>query len=126
MKRIWIAAIFLIAVAALCTYDQLVIKDTFEAISFSAEQAQNAIDNNDLESAAKHCVSISNEWNKRYKMLAIIIEHGSLNDLSVCISGLLHSVDEKDKEAMSESLKECKTMAQMIYENQLPRLENIF
>lgn len=126
MKRIWIAVVFLITVAALCAYDQIAVRDTFETISFSAQQAQNAIKNNDLENAAKHCFSISNEWNKRYKMLAVIIEHGSLNDLSVCISGLSHSAEELDEEAMSESLEECKNMAQMIYKNQLPTLENIF
>ena len=122
MKRLWSAAVFLII--ALCTrsYEQYVVKCTYNEINEVIDKAL-ATDNSDEK--IKYCNEIIDKWDNYFRKVTLVTDHSIVQSADISF-GTLSALAEEESESIDETLIESKSELKQIYDSSRINLSNIF
>ena len=126
MKRIWIAAAFILIVISLCVFSMAVVKSTYISVTQSLNAAEAQLEKNDFKSLEKTTASLEKLWSRRYRALSLFIEHGELDELSVTLNTLARYSSLADEEQTREKIIESRSKINAFYNSQKLTPGNIF
>lgn len=122
MKRLWFAAVFLIIVFCTCSYEQYVVKCTYNEINEVIDKAL-ATDNSDEK--IKYCNEIIDKWDNYFRKVTLVTDHSIVQSADVSF-GTLSALAEEESESIDETLIESKSELKQIYDSSRINLSNIF
>ncbi len=125
MKRLYIAAAFLLLSVGLCIFEQYTVTTSYENATQIIDTAIEEVRNGDYEKAQESCHNLQEYWSERQRYMAPIIEHGALDDASSTISALEY-LAESESDSLSDELITAKNQVKAIYENQKITFGNVF
>lgn len=125
MKRLYIAAAFLLLSVGLCIFEQYTVTTSYENATQIIDTAIEEVRNGDYEKAQESCHTLQEYWSQRQRYMAPIIEHGALDDASSTISALEYLAESKS-DSLSDELITAKNQVKAIYENQKITFGNVF
>lgn len=125
MKRLYIAAAFLLLSVGLCIFEQYTVTTSYENATQIIDTAIEEVRNGNYEKAQENCHTLQEYWSERQRYMAPIIEHGALDDASSTISALEYLAESKS-DSLSDELITAKNQVKAIYENQKITFGNVF
>lgn len=118
MKRVWLAALFLLLAAAACITEQYCIHSFYDGMSTRIKQAQE-YENGDEEQLRAAIDEIKRYWYEKNDMIFTMTNHGVLDELSASVRSL-------NADRLDNRLYEVEARLNVFYENQKITLANIF
>lgn len=125
MKRIYIAAAFLIIAISLCTTEQILISKMCKSTTEIINQAVTAVETDDYQKTEKLCHDLNQLWQKNYPFMSSMVDHGSLEDAALSISSLEDLAKQKS-DSLEDSLVELKNQIKAMKNGQQISFGNIF
>ena len=125
MKRLYIAAAFLLLSVGLCIFEQYTVTTSYESATQIIDTAIEEVRNGNYEKAQESCHTLQEYWSQRQRYMAPIIEHGALDDASSTISALEYLAESKS-DSLSDELITAKNQVKAISENQKITFGNVF
>lgn len=125
MKRLYIAAAFLLLSVGLCIFEQYTVTTSYENATQIIDTAIEEVRGGDYEKVQESCHTLQEYWSERQRYMAPIIEHGALDDASSTISALEYLAESKS-DSLSDELITAKNQVKAIYENQKITFGNVF
>ncbi len=125
MKRLYVAAVLLAIVIALCGFEQYTVISTYKTSNEYINAAIEEVESDDLEKAEESCKGLEEYWEKRLPYMAAMIDHSSLDEASVSINSLCDFA-EKGSDDLESELITVKNQIENIYEGQKITIGNIF
>ena len=122
MKRLWFAAVFLIISLCTCSYEQYVVKCTYNEINEVIDKAL-ATDNSDEK--IKYCNEIIDKWDNYFRKVTLVTDHSIVQSADISF-GTLSALAEEESESIDETLIESKSELKQIYDSSRINLSNIF
>lgn len=122
MKRLWFATLFLAIALFACSYEQYVVKYTYNEINAVIDKALTA-DNSDEK--IKYCNEITDKWDSCFKKITLVTDHSIVQSADVSF-GTLSALAEDKSENIDETLIETKSELKQIYDSSRINLSNIF
>lgn len=122
MKRLWFAAVFLIIALCTCSYEQYVVKCTYNEINGVIDKAL-ATDNSDEK--IKYCNEIIDKWDNYFRKVTLVTDHSIVQSADISF-GTLSALAEEESESIDETLIESKSELKQIYDSSRINLSNIF
>ncbi|MDE6384699.1 MAG: DUF4363 family protein [Eubacterium sp.] len=122
MKRLWFAAVFLAIALCACSYEQYVVKCTYNEINEVIDKAL-ATDNSDEK--IKYCNEITDKWDNYFRKVTLVTDHSIVQSADVSF-GTLSALAEEESESIDETLIESKSELKQIYDSSRINLSNIF
>ena len=121
MKRIWFAVVFLLIAAAVCTYEQIYVKNICAELTAQIEEAKALAESGNEKELESKINSIKSNWEKNNSRLFAFSEHAALDNLASSIRSL-----HADSEDIKDALEETRALTIVFYENQKVTLANVF
>lgn len=125
MKKLYVAAAFLIVSIALCVYEQYTVNTSYKEATIIINSAIENVEKEDYDGAKENCKKLNEYWTERQKYMAPIIDHGALDDASVTINNL-EDLAENESDSLADELITAKNQVKAIYENQKITFGNVF
>lgn len=122
MKRLWFAGIFLVIALCACSYEQYVVKYTYNEMNSMIDKA---LSTDDPQEKIKYCGEITEKWNKSFKKITLVTDHSISQNADVSV-GTLKRLAENNSENIDETLIETKSELKQIYDSSRINLSNIF
>lgn len=122
MKRLWFAFIFLTIALCACSYEQYVVKYTYNEINAVIDKALSA---GTPEEKIEYCGEITEKWNKNLKKITLVTDHSITQSANVSV-GTLKSLADGKSENIDETLIEAKSELKQIYDSSKINFSNIF
>lgn len=121
-KRIVSGTVCVVISVLLSIAGWLYIKSVGDKLISSAEEALSSGEDTFFEQAQKAV----DEWEKRDKIVGIIIKHEDADSVDKLYLGLKDSISEKDPEMTSDYLRECILEVKVLLMGEKPGWENVF
>lgn len=125
MKKIYIAIVFLMICAGVCTFEQVTINKVYAKATTIIDTAIDLNEQKDFEKAKIQCGKLRDTWDKSYPYLSAMIDHAQLDSASAAIKST-NDISKDNEDELSEKLIEAKNEIQILKENQSITLGNIF
>lgn len=122
MKKIYIAIVFLIICAGVCTFEQVTINKVYSQTTAIINTAMELNEKKDFKGAKNECKRLRDTWSKSYPYLSAMIDHAQLDSASAAIK----STKDINEDELNQKLIEAKNEIQILKENQSITLGNIF
>ncbi len=122
MKKIYIAIVFLIICAGVCTFEQVTINKVYSQTTAIINTAMGLNEKKDFKGAKNECKRLRDTWSKSYPYLSAMIDHAQLDSASAAIK----STKDINEDELNQNLIEAKNEIQILKENQSITLGNIF
>ena len=122
MKRLWFAAVFFFFSLCTCSYEQYVVKCTYNEINEVIDKAL-ATDNSDEK--IKYCNEIIDKWDNYFRKVTLVTDHSIVQSADISF-GTLSALAEEESESIDETLIESKSELKQIYDSSRINLSNIF
>lgn len=126
MKRIGVAVVLLIISIALCIYEQYTVEETYKEATALIDAALAEAEQGDYNKTAEALNELGEYWNRKYKSLKVMIDHGSIDEVSVIINSFDDIADDADSDTVKENLITAKNQIKSIRDNQRITFGNIF
>lgn len=126
MKSIWVCLILAAIIVVLIVVPHIFIKNTTYEMSDILKQADDAIKQEDWETAAEKCHSISESWDKYTPLYEMIVEHQEVDEIIMSIRQLELFAREEEKPEARALIAELNFLINHLRENDNLSVENIF
>lgn len=123
-KSITIAVVLLL-LALLCTAEQIVVYTLTQEALTDTQEVLSLIQTGDLEEAQKKAHALDKAWDKHAKLLEMIVDHGSTDDVCYSLSKLLAALQSRDAAASLIYVNELEGGIEHVYERQTVTIENV-
>lgn len=125
MKRLYIAFAFLAIAISLCIFEQCMVNTIYKETSAYIDTAIEDISRQDYDSAESACTKLNHYWDKKQKYMAAMIDHDSLDDVSITINNL-KDLAQNQSDSLEDELITAKNQIKGMYDNQRITFGNIF
>lgn len=125
MKRIYLAAVFLIFTIVAAFFElYIVFSPAKESISL-IEQAETLSENGNIQEAADTCRKVSQLWNSSNPTINMFIQHEKTVEISSDIKEMTFCLENGNNFEFRLAAEKLKEDLKTIMDNELPRISNI-
>ncbi len=126
MKRVYIAIVLLVLIAAGCVTTILVEKQQLTEIIKMTDRMEELVRGNEIEKARQLAEEFSEQFPKRTRPFQLFLHHSVLNNIEECIILLPLYLESDEKDDFLAEISRCRLLLQKQLEMDIPSWENVF
>lgn len=111
---------------ALSAAEQVVVRRVTDAALLQANEIAERIGNGEMQEALKKTHALDEAWDEKAKLLEILVDHGSTDDVRYALSRLIAAIESGDASAAMIYAGELEGGVEHVLERQQLTLENLF
>ena len=124
-KSITIAAVLLL-LTLICIAEQVMVSLLTRQAMEESRGILSLIRTDDLQEAQKKTHALDQAWDKNARMLEVLVDHRSTDDVRFALSKLLAALEGRDAAAALIYAGELEGGIEHVYERQAVTIENLF
>ena len=111
---------------ALSAAEQVAVRRVTDAALLQADEMAERIRNGEMQEALKKTHALDEAWDEKAKLLEILVDHGSTDDVRYALSRLIAAIESGDASAAMIYAGELEGGVEHVLERQQLTLENLF
>ena len=111
---------------ALSAAEQVAVRRVTDAALLQADEITERIRNGEMQEALKKTHALDEAWDEKAKLLEILVDHGSTDDVRYALSRLIAAIESGDASAAMIYAGELEGGVEHVLERQQLTLENLF
>lgn len=111
---------------ALSAVEQVAVRRVTDAALLQADEITERIRNGEMQEALKKTRALDEAWDEKAKLLEILVDHGSTDDVRYALSRLIAAIESGDASAAMIYAGELEGGVEHVLERQQLTLENLF
>ena len=111
---------------ALSAAEQVAVRRVTDAALLQANEIAERIGNGEMQEALKKTHALDEAWDEKAKLLEILVDHGSTDDVRYALSRLIAAIESGDASAAMIYAGELEGGVEHVLERQQLTLENLF
>lgn len=111
---------------ALSAAEQVAVRRVTDAALLQADEIAERIRNGEMQEALKKTHALDEAWDEKAKLLEILVDHGSTDDVRYALSRLIAAIESGDASAAMIYAGELEGGVEHVLERQQLTLENLF
>ena len=111
---------------ALSTAEQVAVRRVTDAALLQADEITERIRSREMQEALKKTHALDEAWDEKAKLLEILVDHGSTDDVRYALSRLIAAIESGDASAAMIYAGELEGGVEHVLERQQLTLENLF
>lgn len=111
---------------ALSAVEQVAVRRVTDAALLQADEITERIRNGEMQEALKKTHALDEAWDEKAKLLEILVDHGSTDDVRYALSRLIAAIESGDASAAMIYAGELEGGVEHVLERQQLTLENLF
>ena len=111
---------------ALSAAEQVAVRRVTDAALLQADAIAERIRNGEMQEALKKTHALDEAWDEKAKLLEILVDHGSTDDVRYALSRLIAAIESGDASAAMIYAGELEGGVEHVLERQQLTLENLF
>ncbi|MBQ7785059.1 MAG: DUF4363 family protein [Clostridia bacterium] len=124
-RKIIIMAAVLSLLLLLSVLEQISVSRITQEALHKTEEIMHRIRAEQFETAHKMTKTFDQEWDRQAKMLEMMVDHGSTDDVRYAFSRLLAALEARDSATAMVYVSELEGAIEHVYERQAVTIENI-
>jgi len=117
--------ICLLLLAGLSAAEQIAVKRITQSALFQTQALMADIREGEMDEAAKKAHALDRTWDKQAKLLEMLVDHGSTDDVRYALSKLIAALEGGDHASAMIYAGELEGSVEHVYERQELTLENL-
>ena len=110
---------------ALSAVEQVAVRRVTDAALLQADEITERIRNGEMQEALKKTHALDEAWDEKAKLLEILVDHGSTDDVRYALSRLNAALESGDRAGAMIYTGELEGGIEQVYERQALTLENL-
>ena len=110
---------------ALSAAEQVAVRRVTDAALLQADEITERIRNGEMQEALKKTHALDEAWDEKAKLLEILVDHGSTDDVRYALSRLIAAIESGDASAAMIYAGELEGGVEHVLERQQLTLENL-
>lgn len=111
---------------ALSAAEQVAVRRVTDAALLQVNEIAERIGNGEMQEALKKTHALDEAWDEKAKLLEILVDHGSTDDVRYALSRLIAAIESGDASAAMIYAGELEGGVEHVLERQQLTLENLF
>ena len=111
---------------ALSAAEQVAVRRVTDAALLQVNEIAERIGNGEMQEALKKTRALDEAWDEKAKLLEILVDHGSTDDVRYALSRLIAAIESGDASAAMIYAGELEGGVEHVLERQQLTLENLF
>lgn len=111
---------------ALSAAEQVAVRRVTDAALLQVNEIAERIRNGEMQEALKKTHALDEAWDEKAKLLEILVDHGSTDDVRYALSRLIAAIESGDASAAMIYAGELEGGVEHVLERQQLTLENLF
>ena len=111
---------------ALSAVEQVAVRRVTDAALLQVNEIAERIGNGEMQEALKKTHALDEAWDEKAKLLEILVDHGSTDDVRYALSRLIAAIESGDASAAMIYAGELEGGVEHVLERQQLTLENLF
>ena len=111
---------------ALSAAEQVAVRRVTDAALLQVDAIADRIRNGEMQEALKKTHALDEAWDEKAKLLEILVDHGSTDDVRYALSRLIAAIESGDASAAMIYAGELEGGVEHVLERQQLTLENLF
>ena len=104
MKRLYIAAAFIVLVITACTLEQINLNSFHKNVAYCLDAMEECAENDDYDGAYSVCCKLDEYYQRKYKSLSMTLYNNRLDEFNVTVHELKALAKNHDKTLKSKLL----------------------
>ena len=126
MKRVIFAFILMLTVIFFNSFCLYTVEKTNDEVYEKLDSITLSTESGKLEKTALECENFADYWNKKSRILCLIVRHDPLDRMSSSVACLCSYARYSDLSELSAELGRCRSIMDEITDAERPLLRNIF